>query len=148
VVTFTKTQLLALFAVTLVVVSGLSFFLGARHGANTAVTVLRSVSFGSRESNMRRLLELDGILASGDTALARRKTIAVAWAEYSSLEDDVNGLVLPPTDAMRDSIPAVRGAVDKYCQSDGAKFHGDSQFDICAEVVRRSNKSLERTREG
>jgi len=147
VVTFSKSLLITLFALTLVVVAGLSLFLGARYGASTAVTELRAVSFGLRESNLRRLLELDGILASGDISLARRKTVAVAWAEYSSMEDDASGLVLPPTAAMRDSIPAVRGAVDKYCQSDAAEFHADSQLDICAEVVRRSNKSLERTRE-
>ena len=147
VLTFNKTQLLVLFVVTLVVVSGLTFFLGARYGANTAVTALQSISFGARQSNLQRLLELDGILASGDTALARRKIIAVARAEYLSLEAAASDLVLLPTDAMRDSISVVRGTVTHYCQSDVAKTHGDLLLDVCAEMESRSNTPLEQTRE-
>jgi len=140
-------RLSTLFVAAIAVASGVSFLLATKLGANTAVVQLRSVTFGSQEGDLRRLLELDGILAAGDIALARRKVAAVAWAEYSALEDDVSGVVLPPTDAMRSSIPAVRSAVHEYCQSDPASFHSDSSMDICAEAVRRSNKSLERTRE-
>jgi hypothetical protein len=148
VVTITRGRLSALFVAAIAVASGVFFVLGARLGSNNAVAELRSVAFGSRESDLRRLLELDSILASGDLALARVKVGALAWAQYSALEDDASGTVLPPTEAMRDSIRGVRIVVDKFCQSDEAAFHADSKINICADAVRRSNKSLERAREG
>jgi hypothetical protein len=86
---------------------------------------------------LRRFLELDRILSAGDMPLARRKVAAIAWAEYSALEDDAGGVVLPPTDSMRSSIPAVRSAVEEYCQSEAASFHSDSKINICAEAGRR-----------
>jgi hypothetical protein len=148
VVTISKGRLSVLFVAAVAVAAGVCFFLGTQFGANMAVTELRSVAFGSRDMNLRRLLELDRLLAAGELDLARRKVAAVAWAEYSSLEDDVSGVVLPPTDPMRSSLPAVRTAVEEYCQSDASAFHSGSNSDICGEAVRRSNKSFERTREG
>jgi hypothetical protein len=146
VVTISKGRLSLLLVAVVTVASGVGSILGAQLGANTAVAELRSVAFGSQEMDLRRLLELDRLLAAGDTTLARRKIGGLAWAEYSALEDDVSDVVLPSTAPMRDSIPAVRSAVEEYCQSDAAAFHSGSEADICTEAVRRSNKSLERTR--
>lgn len=145
---FARRRQIAVLVAAVAIACGLSFYVGAHYGSVATVAHLRSISFGSRQANLQRLLELDSILASNDTALARRKTIALALAEYIGLDDEVVGALVPPTDVMRSSAPAVRALVAEYCRSESAKFHANSNLDFCSEVAKRSNKSFERTRGG
>jgi hypothetical protein len=119
------------------------------HGTNRTVVLFRDLDFGSRQGELRRYLQADELLAAGRVDVARRKIAGLAWSEYVALEQDATGVLLPPSEAMRSSIIDTRNVVASYCASAAATFHASAELSVCKVLEdQRSNKSLERGREG
>jgi hypothetical protein len=113
------------------------YWLGSIHGADRALSQYRDLAFQTTDDAMRRHLRNDLLLSTGRIDDARRGMVAAAWSHYSTLEDDAQGVSLPASDKMRETITAVRGHVAEYCASAAAGFHASAQFDICKEHAAR-----------
>ena len=100
---------LAAAAVALLSIGGyVGFYLGTR----TAVDTFRSISFGSHESELRRKVELLGLLRRNEVAGAIRRLELMAAIDYSILSEDAES---------NGSIGQSHALVEKYCRARGKR---------------------------
>jgi hypothetical protein len=131
-------------AVVALVAGGLWLYnAGLRTGAERGMQASRDIGFATQSLFLRHLLSVSGNLERSEVGQAQATLNMLTYHQYTRLEEDAKGGLLEGTGRMKRNIEKVRELVVGYC----AGSHGsNAEFDLCAEVAKRSNKTMEPTR--
>jgi hypothetical protein len=116
---------------------------GLRTGAERGIQVSRDIGFTAQSLLLRHLLSVSEDLKHSEPAKAQATINMLAFHQYTRLEEDAKGGLLEGTERMKKNIHKVRELVATHC---ALPRNTDSEFDVCAEAAKRSNKTMEPTR--
>ena len=116
---------------------------GLRTGAERGIQASRDIGFTSQSLLLRHLLSVSEKLERSEAAEAQATLDMLIFHQYTRLEEDAQGGLLEGTARMKINIGKVRELVATHC---GKQRNGGAEFDVCAEVAKRSNKTMEPTR--
>ena len=116
---------------------------GLRTGAERGMQASRDIGFTTQSLLLRHLLAVAEDLEHSASAKAQATVNMLAFHQYTRLEEDAKGGLLEGTEMMKKNIEKIRKLVATHCAQPRNSI---SEFDVCAEAAKRSNKTMEPTR--